>query len=511
MKHHFRTLAITLIIVCLSVSVGFAGQNRCPSHKPALLQVVDIHSVGFHQKMLMQIASKNDNNRAAGTQGYEAASNYISFWLWMAGYEVQTQNFDFPYFQELSDPLLQQTDPLADPYQPNDALGFYTMTYSGSGDVQGSIVPVDVVMPPGETPNTSTSGCEPEDFIDFPSGAIALIQRGSCSFYQKALNAQNAGAAAVIVYNEGQEGRTDAIRGTLGNPEFQIPIVFTSHEIGNALYELAQAGQVLVRIVTDTVSEIRTSHNILAATEGGDPANTVIVGAHLDSVQDGPGINDNGSGTAAVLEAALKTAWWNIKPNHKVIFAFWGAEELGLIGSEYYVGQLTEEEKAKIALYLNFDMIASPNYVRFVFDGDGSDTEVAGPAGSDFIEAFFVDYFAGKDLATDPTALDGRSDYAPFMEAGIPIGGLFTGAGGIKSEEQAVIYGGTVGEPYDANYHTLEDNLDNIDYTVEKQMLKAMAHAVDYFANEPMPEPQVGALSTATGPTLDYRGPLAVR
>jgi Zn-dependent M28 family amino/carboxypeptidase len=291
-------------------------------------------------------------------------------------------------------------------------------------------------------------------------------------------------------------------------------VVFTDHAIGAAWAALLDNQAVNINVVTDTIAETRTSQNILAATDGGDPANTLVVGAHLDSVFDGPGINDNGSGTAAVLEAALKIGWWRLPTDHKVVFAFWGAEELGLIGSEYFVGQLSTEELDDIALYLNFDMIASPNFVRFVYDGDGSDTEVAGPTGSDAIEAFFVDYFAGKGLATEPTALDGRSDYDPFMNAGIPIGGLFTGAGGIKTEEQAAIYGGTAGEPYDANYHTGEDNLDNINLEVEKQNLKAMAHAIDHFANETLPEASLrtkGAQKGAEAPLRTFKGPLAVR
>jgi Zn-dependent M28 family amino/carboxypeptidase len=515
MRRQLTILLVTLLIFGLSRAFAFAGQER-PSlpYPPKLARLVNIHSVEFHQNMLMKIAERHDHNRAAGTQGYEAAANYIRFWLWTAGYDVEVQEFDFPFFQELSDPLLQQISPTTVPYTPNDPTGFYTMTYSGSGDVDAPIEAVDLMIQPETAPNTSTSGCEPEDFDGFTAGNIALIQRGSCSFYQKALNAQDAGATAVIVFNEGQEGRTDAIRGTLGSPDFDIPVVFTSHAIGAAWVDLLDNQAVSINVVTDTIAETRTSQNILAATDGGDPANTLVVGAHLDSVLDGPGINDNGSGTAAVLEAALKMGWWRLRTDHKVIFAFWGAEELGLIGSEYFVGQLSAEELADIALYLNFDMIASPNFVRFVYDGDGSATELAGPPGSDAIEAFFVDHFTGKGLATEPTALDGRSDYDPFMNAGIPIGGLFTGAGGIKTEEEAAIYGGTAGEPYDANYHTAEDNLDNINLEVEQQNLKAMAHAIDHFANEALPEASLrtmGALRTAEAPMRSFKGPLAVR
>ena len=161
----------------------------------------------------------------------------------------------------------------------------------------------------------------------------------------------------------------------------------------------------------------------------------------------GPGINDNGSGTSTILEIAeqLAALKYTNKLQRQVRFAFWGAEEPGLIGSEYYVDHLTEAQKAKIYANLNFDMLGSPNYVRFVYDGDGSDTPDAGPPGSDAIEDIFTNYFDSKKLASDPTAFDGRSDYGPFIAEGIPAGGLFSGAEGIKTAEEAATYGGTAG------------------------------------------------------------------
>ena len=515
MRRNLKAVIFFLMAALLFSPLAYAGQLQCPPNAK-LERLVNLNLVKFHQRMLMEIAERHDTNRAAGTSGYDASADYVSFLLRLSGLDVDIQEFDFPYFNELSDPYLKSVDPAGEPYTPNDPAGFYTMTYSGaSADiVEGDLVVVDVVMPPAEEPNTSNSGCEAADFEGLPmAGAIALIQRGTCSFYDKALNAQNAGAVAVIVYNEGQEGRTDAIRGTLGEPDFTIPVVFASYDIGKALYDASLIQTVRVAIQTDTISEIRKTHNILAATKGGDPTQTVIVGAHLDSVQDGPGINDNGSGSAIILEAATKLAWYGLKPKNKIIFAFWGAEELGLLGSEHYVSTLTDEQIADIALYLNFDMVASPNYVRYVFDGDGSDTEIAGPPGSGFIEELFVNYFAGKSLPTDPTALDGRSDYASFTDVGIPIGGLFTGAGEIKTEEQAALYGGTAGEPLDANYHTINDNIDNLNYEIERQMLKAMAYCVDYFSTQTLPVSGARVLRAAPSraPQYDYRGPDAVR
>jgi Zn-dependent M28 family amino/carboxypeptidase len=186
----------------------------------------------------------------------------------------------------------------------------------------------------------------------------------------------------------------------------------------------------------------------------------VVVGAHLDSVVPGPGINDNGSGSATILEVARQLA--KFKTTNRVRFAWWGAEELNLIGSTNYVNGLSPAQKDAIALNLNFDMVGSPNFVRFVYDSDnsafppGPGGAQPGPPGSGAIEQTFTDYFASQNLASDPTPFNGRSDYGPFITttspahpAGIPAGGLFTGAEGVKTAEQAAVYGGTAGVAYD--------------------------------------------------------------
>jgi Zn-dependent M28 family amino/carboxypeptidase len=172
-----------------------------------------------------------------------------------------------------------------------------------------------------------------------------------------------------------------------------------------------------------------------------------------------------------------------LEPRNKVRFAWWGAEEAGLLGSEYYVSQLSARDIKKIALNLNFDMIASPNYVPFVYDGDGSATALSGPNGSKTIEAVFLEYFDEvENLVTQPTAFDGRSDYGPFIAVGIPAGGLFTGAEDLKTEAEAALYGGEAGQPYDSCYHLACDNIDNVDEEALDLMSDAAAHATMTFA-----------------------------
>ncbi|HXV98941.1 MAG TPA: M28 family metallopeptidase, partial [Anaerolineae bacterium] len=345
------------------------------------------------------------------------------------------------------------------------------------------------------------------DFEGFIPGNIALVQRGTCFFSTKVVNAQAAGAAGVVIFNEGQPGRIDAFTGTLGGPVATVPAVMANYAIGEELFNLDQAGDVSVHLATSTESETRETVNVLADTRRGDDDHVIVVGAHLDSVTAGPGINDNGSGTAAILEIALQMAELKIRPLNRVRFAFWGAEESGLLGSIDYVSTLPEKELDKIALNLNFDMVGSPNFVRFVYDGDGSaGLSDPGPPGSAEIEQVFLDYFEEQGLQTEPTAFDGRSDYGPFLAFNIPAGGLFSGAEEIKSPEQAAIYGGTAGVAFDPCYHQACDTFDNNSNEVLDQFSDAAAHSVLKFAIEGL-QVQTTPLKTASMNMLDYKGP----
>jgi Zn-dependent M28 family amino/carboxypeptidase len=240
---------------------------------------------------------------------------------------------------------------------------------------------------------------------------------------------------------------------------------------------------VTVRIATTT--EIRRdvpTANLLATTRTGRTDRQVVVGAHLDSVPEGPGINDNGSGSSQNLEIALQMAELDARPVNQVRFAWWSAEESGLIGSQFYVDSLTARQIKNTAVNLNFDMVGSPNFVRFVYDGDASDTNSLASTGSGVVEDVFLKYFASQQLATEPTAFDGRSDYDAFISVGIPAGGLFTGAEGVKTAEEAAIYGGTAGVAYDHCYHQACDTIVNLSNTALDQMSDAAADATLVFA-----------------------------
>lgn len=262
-----------------------------------------------------------------------------------------------------------------------------------------------------------------------------------------------------------------------------MPVVATSYPRG---VEWAGTAGLKMHLVVDTVREIKTTRNVIAETQSGNPNNVIVVGAHLDSVSEGPGINDNGSGSGTILEIAEQME--KVKTRNKVRFIWFAAEESGLVGSGVYVDSLGQGELDKIALMLNFDMVGSPNFVRFVYD-DNSSFPVgpgvqAGPPGSGDMEKVFNDYFTSQGLAKDPTPFNGRSDYGPFIAHGIPAGGLFTGAEEIKTAAQVATYGGTAGIQLDPCYHQACDTFANSSDTALDQMSDAAAHAVITFSQE---------------------------
>jgi aminopeptidase Y len=445
-------------------AVAVAGPASCDTRTnntiEKLLECVTVEGVREHQAAFQAIADANNGTRVSGSPGYDASKDYVVQRLTAAGYDVSVQPFQFQTFITLSPTVLEQVAPL-----PAGPVDTNILSYSGSGDVTAAV----------STTNAIT-GCNAADFAGFPAGNIALISRGACTFAIKATNAYNAGAAGVIIYNN-QPG---VLNGTLGNGfTLDIPVTSVTQAVGQ---QLAATPGLVMRLKTDTFRGLATTYNVLAESRRGDPTNVIMAGAHLDSVNAGPGLQDNGSGSAALIEVAEQMA--KVSPRNKVRFAWWGAEESGLVGSTYYVDNLAQAEEDAITLYLNFDMIGSPNHVFFIYDGDDSDAvgAPAGPAGSAQIEKTFESYFNKVGQPFKGTDFSGRSDYGPFIAAGIPAGGLFTGAEGIKTTQEAVIWGGTAGQQYDPCYHLACDTFDNINLTALDVNSDAVAYAVLQYA-----------------------------
>jgi aminopeptidase S len=238
----------------------------------------------------------------------------------------------------------------------------------------------------------------------------------------------------------------------VGTPGYAASADYVANQLRAAGYDVTiQSFQVQLKS-----GGTKTTSNVIAETTTGDPANTIVVGAHLDSKKN-PGINDNASSVASVLEIAQQMSDLGIRPANRVRFAFWGAEEPSpyLLGSKYYVNHLSPQEFDATEMYLNFDSLASTNYVRFVYDGNNQ------------IETVFTDYYAAEGLPTKGT-LKTNSDHA---------------ARRLKTAREAAVYGGTAGEPYDPCYHRPCDNLDNVSTTVLGQMSDGAAHATLTLAN----------------------------
>ena len=408
-----------------------------------------------HLEELQDIATDNSNNRSVGSSGGALTRAYIIGTLEGWGYEVTTQPVPISYFRENRDAILTVD---------NQQLNASTFVYSASGIATSVVEGVDLQIPPGASSNSSTSGCDELDFENFNAGNIALIQRGTCNFSVKAVNAQNAGAVGVIIFNEGQSGRTDVVEGMLDETGSTIPVVGVSFASGESLSSFQ--GQVTIDV--DAERTTLETENIFAELPAAELDSVVLVGAHLDSVVAGPGINDNGSGSSMLLAMAQ---WFVDNPldmDHNIRFAWWSAEEIGLIGSQYYVDNATNLNE--IEYYLNFDMVASPNYVPFIYDGNGDQLGLQGPSGSAQIEETFEAHFSDRGLPFTGTPFDGRSDYGPFVEVGIASGGLFTGAESIKSESESTLYGGTSGVAYDACYHQACDTIENINAQALQEM-----------------------------------------
>ena len=349
--------------------------------------------------------------RVVGSPADAAAADYIAAEMESYGLDVEIQAFNTIYFEELSVPVLDQISPNLTVYPPNDAAGFFTMSFSASGDITTLVEPVDITIPPGAAPNTSTSGCEPSDFTGFTPGNIALIQRGYCYFSQKAQNAEAAGAVGVIILNEGQPGRTDAFKGTLGGPGINIPVVGASYAIGEELYNLALAGDVEVHMFVNTITRNATSQNVIGTLEGLDPAQGIVyMGAHYDTLSIGPGANNNASGVAAMLEAArvLSTRGHPTKATLK--FIAFGANESGLDGSFYYVVEnLAEVEDSGIGM-INLDMIGVGE-TRLI-----GNVDLAGPDLREYAE----DKADAMSLDWDSFTAGANSDHYYFEVVGCP-------------------------------------------------------------------------------------------
>lgn len=473
MVNKLATLPAALAVIALTAfSTGCSHRSGseqttgAAEFASALKGKVTTDAMMAHLSKLQDIANANNGTRAVGTPGYEASVDYVVNTLRDSGFDVQTPEFSARVFHAEKPELTVGGRPVE-----ARALDFSLGTPPGG--VSGPLVAAPA----------NSLGCAAADYGDLPvRGAVVLVDRGTCPFAQKEDAAAQRGAVAMIIADNVDE---EQMGGTLGpTTEVKIPVLSVTKSTGVQLR--GQPGPTTIKL--DASAQSFKARNVIAQTKTGSDANVVMAGAHLGSVPEGPGINDNGSGVAAVLETAVRLG--SSPPVHnKLRFGFWGAEELGLIGSRNYVESLDLAALKNIALYLNFDMLASPNPGYFTYDGDQSlPMDARGkpvvPEGSAGIERTLVAYLKSAGKTAQDTSFDGRSDYDGFTLAGIPAGGLFSGAEGKMSADQAKLWGGTADQPFDPNYHQKGDTLDHIDRTALGINGAGVAYALGFYAQD---------------------------
>ncbi|MEO7870336.1 MAG: M20/M25/M40 family metallo-hydrolase [Candidatus Limnocylindria bacterium] len=433
------TLAFALVLAACAGPTDTPGGSAAPSID--LPRAIAPAAIRPHLEALMGIATDNGGLRTAGTAGYEASVQYVAEQLREMGYSVETPEFEMATYLELpGGTVAVDAGPT---FETGD--DFKAMIYSASGDLSAVVTPIGFA-------DNESGGCAATDFDGFVEGTIALAPPGSCFRRQVVLNAVAAGAVALVV-SYPQYAQGEPRRPTLLSPDgMDIPVLSATGEVGEALQGAAEDGSQVHISVTTQIGQAMV-HNVIAESHG-IAERVVMLGGHLDGVHDGPGINDNGSGPAALLEIARVLA--EERPWARVRFAFWGGEEFGLLGSSAYVDGLDADGRVEIAAYLNFDMLGSPNYVPIVYDEPGA------AAGSAEIADFLVAYLGSIGISPERMDLGGGSDHYFFSEARIPTGGLFSGATEIKTDAQADAYGGTAGEAMDACYHLGCDTVERV-------------------------------------------------
>jgi Peptidase family M28/PA domain len=449
------------------LGAALAGCSAQPSPEAVepqeLAGKITVDAMFTHLRKLQEIADSHGGNRAVGSPGYDASVDYVAQLLRDKGFDVQTPEFERMGSMRGGNPALSVS---GSDYQVDQASMLVTTAAGG-------------LSAPTLRPGVP-AGCAATDYGSLNiSGAIAVVDASGCSVVVKQNTALDKGAVGLLVVNTGQP-----VPGGLFTTgyyrQLTVPVGIIDETADAALRRTSAP----VRLTLDGKAEMVKARNVTAQTKTGSGSDVVLVGAHLDSVGGGPGINDNGSGVAAVLETALQLG---SSPNvgNAVRFAFWGAEEMGLDGSTQYVRNLPLDQLDDLALYLNYDMVGSPNAGFFTYDGDQSAQATDPkpiPEGSAGIERTMAGYLNLAGVRPADMPIGNTTDYHPFLQAGVPIGGMTTGSSQRKTEVQARLWGGRAGIAFDPNYHTGRDTIDNIDAHALGIMGSAIAYTVGTYA-----------------------------
>ena len=446
-----------------------------------------------HLKKISDISLENKDTgyRSLGSPGYEKAVEYVEGVMKDSGYSVKKQEFTVPDQKFGTVELKVNGKPLKRYIDDTTTPDAQFATVSNAEGTKSPLNDVPVTLPTDATYGDGKDGelgCEAADYPASVKNTIVLVSRGTCSFGQKIDLASKAGAAGVMIYNN-EDGVLNATAGD--RKEDNAPAVTLTQSEGKKLLEEISAAHGSTDpaavpkadlTIDTTFTQVKT-WNVIAETKAGDPDNVIMMGAHLDGVAEGPAVNDNASGTAGILAVAQAVAKQPTTPDRKVRFGFWGAEEVGLVGSTEYVNRLDKAEKSKIKAYLNYDMIGSNNFAISTLDANGDYRKIPDgvtvPKGSVELEKIYTDYFDSKKQKYIGSEFSGRSDYQAFMDAGIPVGGLDSGADEEKTAQEQKWFGGTAGKQLDTNYHQPSDTIGN----VSKKSIDIIAPAMAFAAH----------------------------
>jgi hypothetical protein len=490
--------------VAASATTSDANSTACAQRvnntPQKLVDCVTQDDLWAHMVRFQQIADANPGtdghaSRNSGEPGYKASADYVARVMRAAGYDVTLQEYKFHYFSFVGDPVMREESPtphsfgLGTDFNPGQVVGTTTAKLQPAGGI---------VVPATPSPS-SASGCSASDFSGFAVGNIALIQRGTCSFAQKVANAEAARASAVVIFNEGNPGRTGLFNGALSGSE-NIPVLFTSYAVGTQLLDqyVPGTGPVLTIDVKAIDDPNRSDWNVIADSRGGDPNNVLVVDAHLDAIY-GAGMLDNASGSATILDIAQQLK--NTNTRNKLRFIWFGGEELGLLGSQYYVDTLPADELVKIKFDLDADVTATPNYVAGVLDPKDGVKLFGRTPGTPMPPSIWAPSAIGRDFGVDYLNSIGKNhilfsadgtDAFMFQQAGIPASGVLTGQDCCKLASDVALFGG-----YEGNFEGTVpgtdggcvdnpfrwcDNLSNNDPEVLTWMSKAFANMVGHMA-----------------------------
>jgi hypothetical protein len=484
----------------MPASAGAISSSACDKRAndtpDKLVPCVQTNDLWQHMQAFQQIADDNPGpdghpSRNSGEPGYLQSALYVKSVMEAAGYDVAIQPYTIDYFAYQGVPSMSEVAPTAHDYtlvsdwNPGRSSGATTAVLQPAG---GIVIP---------SPGGSTSGCSGSDYSGFVAGHIALVQRGTCTFQQKVDTAQAAGASGVVIFNEGNTpGRTGVFNGSLTDVP-TIPVAFTSFAIGQDLYNQYQ--QAVQNSTTPPTMSLnvhgihdpnREDYNVIAESKGGDPDHVLVVDAHLDAIY-GAGMLDNASGSATILDIAQKMK--NVKPRNKLRFIWFGGEEIGLVGSRYYVNNLSPDDLGRIRYDLDADVTATPNYSIGVLDPAAVDF-FGRTVSTQFPEQIYEPSKVARDQMVKYFDSTGRNhiffspvgtDAFTFNAAGVPASGLLTGQDCCKTQEEVDLFGGFTGN-YEGNIPSTDggcvdnpfrwcDNLDNNDKDVMTFMSKAFA------------------------------------